>query len=213
MFFINHHLILQSENRRKVGVLISFLALLFIAGCATQPADIVLNSDRIRDKFGSYGVDILYADERKRISSLYSESSTGKTTRTFAVVDFQAPVPQALEREHSRVTSGQTIGEVFRASGWHIEKLHLYIGNLDTTIEDQRIAELMRIALPPVLAGHVYAFVVTRNQQRLTYATIIEVHHPEFLSAETLQQIYGEILIDDSGRTGISDFVSFPDHW
>jgi hypothetical protein len=181
--------------------------LFFVSACASQDTSGGLNSERIRQDFGSYGVDVLSTENKRRISSLYSIDDGRKTTRTYAVVDFMDGETTALAREHALVESGGSIGEVFRAAGWSIEKRHLFIGEFDVPASYAKIGTLMRIALPRVLATDVYLFVVNKNTQSFNYARITEIHHPDYLSATDLERIYGEILFDNSNREGIEDFI------
>ncbi len=201
-------LFLSSLRRQRNYYLV---LLLCAGGCASQGTSVGLNSERIRQSFGTYGVDVLSSDNKRRISSLYSIDGRKKTTRTYAVVDFVESDTSALAREHALVGSGDSIGEVFRAAGWSIEKRHLFIGEFDVPAAYAYIGELMRIALPQILAVHVYHFVVNKNEQSYSYARITEIHHPDYLSAADLQQIYGEILFDDSMRRSIGDFIGAAD--
>ena len=72
------------------------------------------------------------------------------------------------------------------------------------------IGELMRISLPDSLATHVYLLIVRKDGRSFTYATITEIHHPDYLSAADLKAIYGEIIFDDSNRDNIHDFIGPP---
>jgi hypothetical protein len=192
---------------------VALLAVLALSACVTPATDPVLNSDRIRQKFGNYGVDVLFSSDQQRISSLYSKTPHEKVTRTFAVVDFSSPVPAALANEHQRVASGQSIGETFREAGWQIEKHNIYIGELEVPDTNARIALLMDIVLPRLLAAHAYFFVVKKDEQTNTYATILEIHHPEYLSVGELEALYGTMLFDDSNRVSFEDFVDLPDEF
>ena len=184
--------------------------LLFVNACASQDTSVGLNSERIRQDFGSYGVDILSNDNKRRISSLYSIDGGKKTTRTYAVVDFIDGETTALAREHGLVESGGSIGEVFRAAGWSIEKRHLFIGEFDVPASYANIGALMHISLPQILAAQAYLFVVSKNAQSFNSARITEIHHPDYLSAVDIERIYGEILFDNSNRKSIEDFIGAP---
>ena len=72
------------------------------------------------------------------------------------------------------------------------------------------IGELMRIDLPESLATHVYLLIVSKDERSFTYATITEIHHPDYLSSADLKTIYGEIIFDDSNRDSIHDFIGPP---
>jgi hypothetical protein len=187
-----------------------FVLALCLAACTSQETRPALNSERIQQAFGSYGVDVLSNNENQRISSLYSLDGNDKTTRTYAVVDFIGVTPSALESEHALIQSGQSIGEVFREAGWTIAKRHQFIGEFEVPAAYVRIGKLMRVILPQILAADVYVFVVSRDDRSYTYATITEIHHPDYLSASDLNRIYGEILFDDSNRRGIEDYIGPP---
>jgi hypothetical protein len=185
--------------------------LLALAACAGQSSLTVLNSDMIRARFGSYGVEILHGTEQQRISSLYSDEQGYRITRTFAVVDFAAPLPVALAAAHARISNGGSIGETFRSTGWGIEKHHIFIGEINVGTTHARIGQLMDIQLPQPLATHVYIFVVTKDERSLSYATITEGHHPDFLRIDDLRKAHGEMLFDDSARDSLDDLVALPE--
>jgi len=186
--------------------LLATLALL--GACAiTAPG---LNSDMIRDSFGSYGVDILRSDETRRVSSLYSGSDDSKTTRTYAVVDFTGRSAALMAAEHRAIVSGSSIGTTFRDAGWVIRKQHLFIGELEIPASYGEIATLMRIELPRTLATHQYLFVISKGERSFSYATITEIHHPDYLSASQLRMTYGEIVFDDTNRDSIHEFIGQP---
>ena len=69
------------------------------------------------------------------------------------------------------------------------------------------LSELMQIDLPQYLAAHVYLFVIRKGKNSYRYATITELHHPDYLSGADLKRIYGEILFDNSNRKRIEDFI------
>lgn len=184
------------------------LLALWLAACSASGAR--LNSDRIDKAYGSFGVEVLAADSNRRVSSLFSGSGTGRTTRTYAVIEFIGPTREPLRREHQAILSGASIGETFRKAGWAIRKQNLFIGELEVPASYTKIAKLMRIDLPAMLAVHQYLFIVSKDERTFTYAKITEVHHPDFMSAEKLRGIYGEILFDDSNRDSIHDFIGPP---
>ncbi|MBN1239893.1 MAG: hypothetical protein JXB36_15430 [Gammaproteobacteria bacterium] len=147
-----------------------------------------LNSERIEQRFGSYGIEVLESDGRLRVSHLYSESGGVRTGRTFAVVSYPEAVDPALAEQHEEITDGGSIGAVFTRSGWTVTKRHLWFGELVSTGES---ASLMRIAEGLPVAAHVYVLRVARDGRAYDYATIAEVHHPEYLRLEELEPIYG----------------------
>ena len=68
------------------------------------------NSDRIKIKYGSYGIDIIENGDNIRVSNLYSTHNDVKTNRTFAVVAFPDIIEAAFKTEHQSVINGQSIG-------------------------------------------------------------------------------------------------------
>jgi len=100
---------LRSRNHRRVSgqhsyrLCIMLGLALCVAACASQETRPELNSERIRQTFGSYGVDVLANDENRRVSSLYSSAGSDKTTRTYAVVDFIGAAKSALRTEHALI--------------------------------------------------------------------------------------------------------------
>ena len=177
--------------------LLAVIALVFSA-CAGGGA--VLNSERIEETFGSYGVDVLQAGERIRVSSLYSEDAGGKVTRTLAVVEFAGRVSRNLASEHEAVLAGGSLGAVFKSAGWQIDKINQYVGDLEVGPRQAPVFELMQIEPVETLAAHVYLFVVSRDEQSYTYATIVELHHPDYLSAAELEIIYVIFILVDLGQ-------------
>jgi hypothetical protein len=210
-FFSLRSRILRRLPRQHIYRLCMTLGVtLCVAACASQETRQELNSDRIRQTFGSYGVEVLANDENRRVSSLYSSAGSDKTTRTYAVVDFIEATKSALGTEHALIEAGGSIGEVFRNAGWSINKRHLFIGEFDVPATYTEIGALMRVDLPEHLAADVYLFVVSKNDRSYNYATITEIHHPDYLSAADLKRIYGEILFDNSNRKSLADFIGPP---
>lgn len=193
---------------RRFFRIIFFAIGLTLAACANIGT--TLNSDRIERAFGNYGVEILRADETHRITSLHSSDDTGRTTRTYAVVRYRGTPNSLLATEHARILEGDSIGATFRDAGWEIDKQHIFIGEFEVPKTYTGIANLMRISLPESLATHVYLFNVRKDERTLQYATITEVHHPDYLDATALEGIYGEIIYDDSNRDGLHDFIGSP---
>ena len=151
----------------------------------------LLNSERIAMEFGSYGIDVLESDARVRVSNLYSLHQGIKICRTFAVVHFPESIESAYSVEHEAILSGQSIGAVFAQHGWTIEKINRYFGIFRST---DRVADLMGEVAPQPLAVHLYDFKVSKPGTSLIYATIAEIHHPDYLSVADLQSIYGAVV-------------------
>ena len=162
-----------------------------------SPVSDLGNSDRIRLKFGNYGIGIIENGLRIRVSKLYSTENGVKTNRTFAVVMLPEVIEPSFSVEHEAITNGQSIGIVFREHGWRIEKHHQYIGELDVGRDFTAIHSLFGDTgeVRPVI--HVYSLLIKKDNAQYHYASIAEVHHPDYLGLEDLRDIFGK-EIDDS---------------
>lgn len=159
-----------------------------LSACATESVN--LNSERIGKRFGSYGIDVLASEAGLRRSSLFSLDGDTATCRTYAVVQFVEQVDDRYDDAHSKVLAGDSIGETFKEDGWGIRKNTLYIGNTRLPDRPTEIGSLMRLTGAHDLALHVYQLVLVRENVSLEYATILEVHHPEYLTAAELRDLY-----------------------
>ncbi len=159
----------------------------------------LLNSERIAQEFGSYDIEVLESDASVRVSNLYSLQQGKIICRTFAVVRYPHEIEGVFSVEQRAVLSGQSIGAVFAQHGWTIEKINRYFGVLPST---KRVAGLMGDISPQPLAVHIYDLVVSRESASLTYATIAEVHHPDYLTVVELQEIYGVAAASITGGGG-----------
>jgi hypothetical protein len=148
----------------------------------------LLNSERIEQRYGSYGVEVLDSDPTTRVSSLYSEHAGQRICRTFAVVSYPPSIDSRLAVEHTAILAGGSIGATFAARGWTVVKAHRYAGEIATT---PRLGALMGDSDAMRLAVHVYGLEVVKDGVRLEYARIAEVHHPDYLGLADIQQIYG----------------------
>lgn len=193
---------IKPKTVRLARVLLGGLALLaaFAAGAQrpvpfAEPARVeaaereILNSERIERRFGSYGIEVLSSDARFRVSNLYSLHDGARICRTFAVVAYPPRIDPRFRREHEEIVAGGSIGAVFARNGWTVTKRHLHFGDLPAT---PKVAGLMRTDEGVPLAVHVYVLAVDKDGEAFDYATIAEVHHPEYLSSADLPRIYGE---------------------
>ena len=155
---------------------------------STGEQPLPLNSERISQRFGSYGIEVLETADDTRVSNLFSEETGQRITRTFAVVEFQAAAQNALSPEHEAVLAGESIGEALVSRGWTVEKSNRYFGLLPST---SRMDALMKLRSTAMLAVHVYDLRAIRAGEAHHYATIAEVHHPDYLQFRTLREIYG----------------------
>ncbi len=168
-----------------------------LSACATE--SVILNSERIEKRFGGYGIDVLASEAGLRRSSLFSLDGDTATCRTYAVVQFAEQPDDRYDDAHSRVLAGNSIGETFREDGWGIRKSTIFVGNTRLPDRPTEIAALMRLTGAHDLALHVYQLVLVREEIALEYATILEVHHPEYLTVAELRELF-----DDDATAPIS---------
>lgn len=154
----------------------------------TEPA--LLNSERIEQRFGCCGIAILHSDPGLRRSSIFSCHGQERVCRTYAVVRFAERPNARYCEEHTKILAGNSIGAVFRSHGWDVHKQTLYIGRLSLPDTKTQIAELMRLDDERELPMHVYQMLLAREEQVFDYATIIETHHPAYLSESDLRNLY-----------------------
>ena len=159
-----------------------------LSACATE--SVKLNSERIERRFGSYGIEVLASEAGLRRSSLFSFEGNAATCRTYAVVQFVEQLDERYNDAHSKVLAGNSIGETFRQDGWDIQKKTLFIGTVRLPESRNQVGDLMRLTGARDIALHVYQLVLARENTALEYATILEAHHPEYLSAQDLRDIF-----------------------
>jgi len=159
-----------------------------LSACAFQPE--LLNSERIERRFGIFGIEVLEQDSSVRRSSLFSTENGVQTCRTYAVVKFVDPAITELGAAHTAVLAGQSIGATFKSAGWEINKATIHVG--DVMISDPRhaVGEIMNLDAPANLSLHVYQLMLGQESQSIHYATIIELHHPSYLSRNELLELY-----------------------
>ena len=161
-----------------------------LSACATE--SVTLHSERIKERFGSYGIEVLASEAGLRRSSLFSFDGDTSTCRTYAVVQFVEQLDERYNDAHSKVLAGRSIGATFREDGWDVRKRTLYIGTVRLPEIRTPVGELMRLTGAHDIALHVYQLVLARAETELEYATILEAHHPEYLSAEDLREIFAD---------------------
>jgi hypothetical protein len=167
------------------------------------------NSERIRQKFGSYGIEVLESGVRIRVSNLYSVENGVKTNRTFAVVVYPAMIDKEFSREHDAIINGQSIGIVFKNNGWMIDKRHQYFGKVDRASGGPGSVSVFGDIGKTRPVVHVYSLFIRKNGSEFHYASIAEVHHPEYLEWEDLHSIYGNEF--DTSRVMDRDIESLLD--
>ena len=159
-----------------------------LSAAATE--SVILNSERIEKRFGSYGIDVLASEAGLRRSSLFSYDGDSTTCRTYAVVQFAEEADARYNDAHSRVLAGDSIGETFKEDGWDIRKNTLYVGTIRLPESTTQVGNLMRLSGAHDLALHIYQLVLVRDVNEIEYATILEAHHPEYLTERDLRDIF-----------------------
>lgn len=175
-------------HRRLRSALAAVCVLAALAAAAQPPNREQLNSERIQQAFGSYGVQVIATDARTRVTNLFSVEAGTKTCRTFAVVRFPAVIDPAVATEHATITNGGSIGAVFAANGWRVLKTHLTFREIEAT---GPLANLMHVAIGSRLAEHAYVLDVAKEGKTVEYAALVEIHHPDYLTRAELERIYG----------------------
>ena len=167
-------------------------AVLAAALCACSAQQELLNSDRIEQRFGSYGIEVLQQDDRVRRSSLYSVDDGVRTCRTYAVVEYHAPLATELASAHAAIVAGDSIGATLRMAGWEISKETLYVGHVQLPDASHGVARLMRLDGGATLGLHAYRLRLDKDQMTVWYATIIEAHHPDYMSEADLIRLFAD---------------------
>ncbi|MDT7833377.1 hypothetical protein RQM59_13385 [Flavobacteriaceae bacterium S356] len=152
----------------------------------------LLNSERIKEKFGSYDIDVLSHTNKVRISNLYSFEEGTKVTRTFAVVNYPEQIDSSYAAIHSKVIKGASIGRIFKKNRWSIVKVPLYKGTIPTKLKEfSYVYDLMSIQ-KNALAFYMYDFHIQKDGNDYKYATITEIYHPQYINTKTLELLYKE---------------------
>ena len=169
-----------------------------LLGCDTgRPAVPPLNSERIEQVFGNYGIEVLSGEAGLRVSSLYSTDDGVRTTRTLAVVAWPAVVDPRLAELHAAILGGASIGATLEAAGWAVDKRNLFYGE---TRASDGLSRLMHVPEGSMLATQGYLLIAEREGRSIDYATIAEIHHPDYLDLETVEGIYGSVAPADAAR-------------
>ena len=179
-----------------------------IGACAREPA--ALNSERIEQRFGSYGIDVLSHKSGVRRSSLYSFAGATKICRTYAVVKFVDESTPSVAEAHTAVLGGSSIGANFKSADWQIAKISLHVGSVLLDDPEHSICQLMLLAGPIEVGVHAYQLVLEKDSQTIDYATIIETHHPDYLSPAELEEIYSgsiDVAISDEEMHKFSTLI------
>lgn len=181
-------------QRNRVPQTIFAIAL---SACVVEPE--LLNSERIKQRYGSYGIDVFESNNELRRSNLHSIENGKKVCRTYAVVRFDNAVANVIGAEHAQILNGGSIGATFRANGWAIYKETRHVGDLRLADSSPYLQQLMALQEAASVAMHIYRLLLKKESQIVDYATIIELHHPDYLSSEDVARLY---VVDEPARLG-----------
>lgn len=177
-----------------------------LTACVLEPE--LLNSERIEERFGNYGIEILSQDGNLRRSNLFSSHAGRRICRTYAVVQFIGAPPVEIMASHQAVLAGQSLGSTFRDAGWSISKESLFVGEVVLTAPENAVARLMEVAPNSRLAMHAYRLVLERDSESVHYATIVEAHHPDYLGPGELAELYEVAAADRADEAAVAAFVA-----
>jgi hypothetical protein len=172
-----------------------------LSACALEPES--LNSERMTERFGSCGIDILDYESGVRRSSLYSLAGDTRICRTYAVVVFAHQVSPCVSMAHADILAGESIGATFKSNGWKVRKTTLDVGTLLLDATRHPVGQLMQLAEPAELAMHAYELRIEQDPESIHYATIVEVHHPDYLSPVELHSLYDNGMQDPANKREI----------
>ena len=157
----------------------------------------LLNSERIGERFGNCGIDVRENGPTVRRASLFSSEDGLRTCRSYAVVQFIAQQSSDVAAAHKKILDGESIGATFKSAGWQIRKVTRHVGSAPLPAVGNDVAALMHLDVGTLLAMHAYRLILEKDERNLHYATIIEVHHPDYLAEDELRRLYSW---DDSNR-------------
>ena len=189
------------------------LVVLAAALSASAMESELLNSERIERRFGNYSIEVIAEQAGVRRSNLYSVEENGPVCRTYAVVQFEDQSSVDVSAEHSRVMAGGSIGAVFKENGWEIVKDTLYVGEISSVAAESNVGRLMVLEDQHDLALHIYRLSLRKEDVTINYATIVEAHHPDYLTQADLTRLYptnDETVLDDGDIARYSELVVTP---
>lgn len=158
------------------------------SACALESE--LLNSERISERFGSCGIDVLEHGPTVRRSSLFSLEDGDRICRSYAVVQFIEQESLEVAEAHAKILGGASIGATFKSAGWQIVKVTRHVGSMGLSDAGHALGALMHLAESASLAVHAYRLILEKDDRSLHYATIIEVHHPDYLQETDLCALY-----------------------
>jgi hypothetical protein len=200
---------LKNIKRRltKMQIFVLFLSILFAGLTSGCQSSTPLNSERIADQYGSYGVEIMRASNALRVTNLYSGTAVDKTMRTLAIVEFVAADDPRIATEHATIVAGGSIGAVFKQHGWQIHKDIIEMCEQEFSDDSLPLLAQMHTSLPQIFAVYRYQFRIAKSDDSIGYALITEIYHPDYLSFEQLIG-HNKELTPEPAQTNCSSSVS-----
>lgn len=140
-----------------------------------------MNSDQIRARFGSYGVEVLGQTSHERLANLYSQHGGLRICRTLALTHFLTIDAPELEACHNAIVAGASIGVTLRRAGWTMEKTNAVTA---TTLCGTGFSSLTAGTVQPgvTIAIKAYTLQISKASGSVDYATIAEAYHPQHVS-------------------------------
>ena len=143
-----------------------------------------MNSEDIKNRFGSYHVEVLQQNQVHRVASLYSEHGEAKVCRTLAVTYFWQPTPESVVPADQLIRQGQSIGSTLLAAGLLLERELLLEAATTSGTGFERLSA-GTVKPGTALLIRLYRLNTGIDQSAMNpYATIAEAHHPEHLSPD-----------------------------
>ena len=184
------------------------LSVLAAIQCACVAEPELLNSERIEQTFGNYNIEVIHSDDQFRQSVLSSKQDDVVTARTFAVTRFSDAISSKFQNEHSAIIKGASIGSTLKSAGWTVLKASLHVGHVDIDDADHPVLEMMRLDAPSTLAIHIYKLSVRKNDESIEYATITELHHPDYLDVSKLRELFPVEPSIDSPQGQVDEIIT-----
>lgn len=169
----------------------------------------ILNSERIKRKFGSFGVSLLKQDEDAgiRVSNLYSEHDGERFMRALAFVHFSSSMDERLKDAHQEILSGGSIGTTLVKHGLSMDKRITFKGL--SRYMPNNIIEAMKV-YQREFATVTYELVAKDGDKNFSYCTITEIYSPTFLSLEDVEQIYANEQKINDKKSLVSEKLALP---
>ena len=138
-----------------------------------------MNSEEIKNRFGSYQVNVLQQDQMHRVASLYSEHNDKAVCRTLAVTYFWQPTPTVVLPADTRIRQGHSIGSTLSDAGLVLHRQSLLEATAPSGSGFEALSAGTVSPGTPVLVRLYRLDVGAEHSNLHAYATIAEAHHPE----------------------------------